>query len=145
MQRNRLPRGSNHASYQLHRRQVLAQVLLPVILGALLLVGAVILIASAAFRGPADVGRWAAISTIWLVIPVMFLGVLVLAVLCAVIYLMAKFTGLIPPYSFQAQRIAYRVQAGVGRGTEMIQRPVLALRELGAFLKNRLQRVRERM
>jgi hypothetical protein len=145
VQRNSSPRRPNHQSYEVHRRQVWTHVLLPVFLGALLLVGAVILIAEATFRGQGDAARWGAISTIWLVIPVMAMGAFVLAVLCGLIYVLAKITGFIPTYSYQAQRITHRVQAGIKRGTEMMQSPGLAVREVGAFLKNRLQRARERM
>lgn len=145
MKRNYLPQGQSHPSYDLHRRQVWTRILLPVI-GAALGLSAVIIMASlATFQGSGDVSRWAAISTIWLVIPVMVAGVVLLVVLGAMIYLLGRAGGLIPPYSYQAQRIVFRVAAGARRGAEMVRRPALAAREIGELVRNRLQKARERM
>jgi hypothetical protein len=60
------------------------------------------------------------------------------------IYLMARVTTLIPPYSYQAQRIVYRFEAGVKRGAEMVRKPVLALQELAALVKAYIVKFQER-
>ena len=53
--------------------------LLQIVLAALLFVGMVVLVNVAAFGGSGDVGRWAAISTIWIAIPVCTMGFVFLA------------------------------------------------------------------
>jgi len=137
-------RPKDHPSYRLHRRQVWAQILLPVLLAALLFAAAVAGISLATFRDNGDVGRWAAISTIWLVVPVMVVGILFFAVLSALIYLISRLIGLIPPYSYQAQRIVYRVDGGVRRFAELARRPVQAAQELARLARAYLQQRQER-
>ena len=73
------PRRPQHPSYRLHRKQAAWQIILPIVLAGLILIGATSLILVGTFRDNGDVGRWAAISTIWLTIPVMIGGLVVLA------------------------------------------------------------------
>ncbi len=68
-----------HYSYIKHRKQRLTQVILPVVLSALLFIGMIVLISLATFNSGGDVGRWAAISTIWIVIPIMLAGLTLFA------------------------------------------------------------------
>jgi hypothetical protein len=140
-----LPRGIDHLSYKAHRRQVGSQILLPVLIGVVVFVAGPIIAWLAAFGGAGDVGRWAEISTMWLLIPVMIGGAIQLAALVALIYGIGRVIGWIPQYSYRAQRIAARIQQGTRRGTEMIRRPVLAVRELGTLAKAGLLRLRERV
>ena len=115
----------DHPSYQLHRKQMWTQILLPILLAVLVFIAVIVLTSVATFRNNGDVGRWAAISTIWLVLPVLIVGLLFLIILLAIIYLLARLISLIPPYSYQAQRFVYQIEGYVKRGTEMIVKPVL--------------------
>jgi len=117
--------SQDHPSYQLHRKQMWVQILLPILLTVILLVAITVLTSIATFRDNGDVTRWAAISTIWLVIPVMFAGLILLAILFAIIFLFVQVLGVIPPYSYQAQRYVYRIEGYVRRGTEMLVKPAL--------------------
>ena len=65
-----------HESYLKHRKQILWQIILPVALTSLLIVALIVLINIATFNQGGDVARWAAISTIWIVIPIM-IGMLI--------------------------------------------------------------------
>ncbi|HUH97473.1 MAG TPA: hypothetical protein VLZ89_08960 [Anaerolineales bacterium] len=121
----KLPFPQDHPSYQLHRRQVWTQILLPILLTVLVFLAVTVITGLATFRDHGQVARWAAISTIWLVIPVMLAGLILLVLLAALIYLLARLIGLIPPYSYRAQRFVYRIEGHVKRGTAMLVRPVL--------------------
>jgi len=125
MMKSKLPLPQDHPSYQLHRRQVWTQILLPILLTVLVFIAVIAITSIATFRDNGDVARWAAISTIWLVLPVMIAGLIVLIILLAIIYLLVRLIGVIPPYSYQAQRFVYRIEGYVKRGTEMIIKPVL--------------------
>ena len=135
-----LRRFEDHPSYQSHRKQLWTQILLPVLFAVLIFIAVIVLTSLATFRDKGDVSRWAAISTIWLVMPVMVAGLIFLILLMVMIYLLARVTTLIPPYAYQAQRIVYRIEGGVKRIAEMIRRPVLALQEFVGLVKARLQR-----
>ncbi len=122
-----------HYSYQQHRKQRVTQVILPVMISALLMIAMIALVSLATFRSGGDVGRWAAISTIWIVIPIMIAGLIFLAILIGLIYLMARVLGALPRYTGIAQDYVYKVRAYVLRAADMAVKPILAL---GGFIEN---------
>jgi hypothetical protein len=138
-------RAQGHASYRLHRRQRWTQILLPVILAVVLFVVLALLAIRAAVGANGDVSRWAAISTIWLVLPIMVLTLIALAALLAGIFLITRLTGMLPTYTRRAQRIFYRVESGARGAAEMTRRPVLFVKGLGSLIKSGIHRARERM
>jgi hypothetical protein len=99
----------------------------------------------ATFGGNGDVSRWAAISTIWLVLPAMVLAFIALAALFAGVYLLTRLTGMLPPYTRRAQRIFFRVEGGTRRAAEMTRKPVLFVKGLGSLIRTGIRRARERM
>jgi uncharacterized membrane protein len=134
-----LPFSQDHPSYQLHRRQMWTQILLPILLTVVVFIAIIVVTSIATFRDNEDVGRWAAISTIWLVLPLMIAGLIVLAILLGIIYLLARLIGLIPPYSNQAQRFVYRIEGYVKSGTEMIVKPILFV----DIIKSQIKKIME--
>ncbi len=135
-----LPRYRTHPSYYKHRQQLWTQILLPLILAAAVILAGMVLAGLATFRDQVDPGRWAAVSTIWLVLPMMVIGLLLLIVLSGLIYLLALLMHLIPPYSFQAQRFMYRIEAGTIRAADMVFRPALFLELIGRRIRKLLGR-----
>ncbi|MBI3153749.1 MAG: hypothetical protein HYZ21_16585 [Chloroflexi bacterium] len=116
-----------HYSYQLHRKQRTTQIILPMILSALLFVGMIVWISLATFRQDGDVGRWAAISTIWIVIPIMIAGLIVLAILIGLIYLLARALGGLPYYTGIAQDYVYKARGYIVRAADMAASPIIKL------------------
>jgi hypothetical protein len=121
-----LPRPE-HYSYLQHRRQRTTQIILPVVISAVLMAGLIVLISLVTFRSGGDVGRWAAISTIWIIIPTLLAGLITLAVLIGLIYLMAQALSALPRYSGLAQDYIYLVKAYIIRGANMAVEPVIAV------------------
>jgi len=126
MEKAQLP-TPEHASFQQHRREMWRQILLPVIFAGLAILAVVVLIVIATFRQGGDVARWSAISTIWIVIPVIVVSLIFLIIFLALIYGMARLLKLIPPYSGEAQRFVWRAQGYVQRGADAVTRPILGL------------------
>ncbi len=116
------------------------QILLPILLTVLVFIAVIVITSIATFRDNGDVERWAAISTIWLVIPVMIAGLILLAILLAIIYLLARLIGIIPPYSDQAQRFVFQIEGYVKRSTEMIVRPALFVDLIKLQIKKYMER-----
>ncbi len=116
-----------HYSYQLHRKQRNTQIILPIILSIVVLVGLIVLISFATFKQGGDVGRWAAISTIWIVIPILLAGLITLLVLIGLIYLMARALQGLPYYTGIAQDYVYKARGYIIRGADMAVKPILAL------------------
>ena len=135
-----MPFSQDHPSYQLHRKQMWTQILLPILLTVLVFIAVIVITSIATFRDNGDVERWAAISTIWLVIPVMIAGLILLAILLAIIYLLARLIGIIPPYSDQAQRFVFQIEGYVKRSTEMIVRPALFVDLIKLQIKKYMER-----
>lgn len=119
------------------------QILLPLLVAVLVFAGVIILTSLATFRGNGDVARWAAISTIWLVLPVLVIGLLLLALLIVMIVLVSRLKLVVPPYTYQGQRIMYRFEGSVRRGAAMIRKPVLGIKELIRMLRIYLERTQE--
>ncbi|HMU93247.1 MAG TPA: hypothetical protein PKE35_04635 [Anaerolineales bacterium] len=124
-----------HYSYLVHRKQRNTQVILPVVLSALLMIGMIVLISFATFKSGGDVGRWAAISTIWIIIPLLITGLIVLALLIGGIYLMARALSGLPYYTGIAQDYVHKARGYITRGADMAAKPILAINDLVENLK----------
>ena len=139
---NATHRRPQHPSYRRHRRQVAWQIVLPIVLAGVLLIVAAYLISAATFQGSGDVARWAAISTIWLTLPVMFAALVLLALLIGLAYLLGRAADFIPPYSLQAQIFTSKMVAAAHRAEQIGYRPTLIFGEIGKLIKNALRKIR---
>lgn len=127
--------SKNHASYKNHQRQFWIQIFLPMILAILLIIAVAVAAGWAAFGGNGDSPRWAAISTIWLVIPVMVFSLIFLIILIGLVYLLARTLKISPPYTAKAQYYVNRATSVVKRFSDMATKPVLFLEGTKASLK----------
>ena len=135
MEKARLPSPAEHPSFQKHRRELWTQILAPVLIAALVLLAVVVLTTVATFRAEGDVGRWSAISTIWIVIPILFVGLIFIIIFLAMIYGMARLLKFIPPYTGYAQKIVWRAQGAIQRGSDAVAKPILGLDGIAASIK----------
>ena len=125
----------SHPSYKNHRRQFWIQIFLPMLLAILLIISVAVLTGTTAFGEGGDILRWAAISTIWLVFPVMIFGLIFLAILAGFIYLLARALKFMPPYSSKAQYYVNRAASEIKRFSDVAAKPVLFLEGITASLK----------
>ena len=116
-----------HESYKRHRKELMWQIILPVALTSLLLIALIVLISVATFRNNGDVDRWAAVSTIWIVIPIMIGLLIFTALLGGLVYLMMRLLNITPTYTGLAQDYVYIAQGYIKRAAEAIVQPVLQL------------------
>jgi hypothetical protein len=123
----RLKTAPAHYSYLKHRKQVMQKIILPVVLSALVLVGIVVWVSYATFYQGGDVGRWAAISTIWVIIPMLLGGLVVLAILLGLIYGMNRLLNALPYYTGIAQDYIFIARGYIIRGADMLVKPIVAL------------------
>lgn len=124
-----------HESYLRHRKQLTWQIILPIVLTSILLVALIVLINIATFRDNGDVARWAAISTIWIVIPIMIGMFIFLALLGGIIYLMWKLLGITPRYTGLAQDYAYKVAGIVKRALDAMVKQIIELQGVMASIR----------
>lgn len=127
----------NHPSYIKHRRDVTRQILLPILLATLVGLGFAALAIYGAVGSHAGVSLWADISLIWLIIPMMFLALVILALVGGMVYGLAKLLGAAPRYTGLAQHYALWLNAEIVLWAEKIVQPVLSLKAwLGIFSKS---------
>ncbi len=124
-----------HESYKKHRRELAWQIILPLALASLLIVALIVLINVATFNEGGDVGRWAAISTIWIIIPLMVIGLVLLVVLAALVYGMKRLLDITPMYTGLAQDYVHKAAGYIRRAADMAVRPVLFLDGIGASVR----------
>lgn len=129
-----------HASYQRHRRQLISQILLPMVVAALLFVAMIVLINVATFRSNGDVARWAAISTIWIVIPIMILSLIFLVVLVGLVYLMKRLLNITPVYTGMAQDFVHKLMIRIRLLADKLVKPVIFWDSVGASINRLLGR-----
>jgi len=113
------------------------------ILAVLFIIAVAVITGVAAFGANDRSPIWAAISTIWLVIPVMFFGLISLVVLAGLVYLLARTLQVLPPYTSKAQYYVDRGASEVKRFSDMAAKPVLFLEEIKASLKAILDGIRK--
>jgi hypothetical protein len=131
-----------HKSYLKHRKQVVWQVILPVVVASLLIVALIVLINVATFHQGGDVARWAAISTMWIAIPIMFGLLIFLALMVGLVYLMKKLLGITPTYTGMAQDYAYIAESYIKRATEALVKPVLQLNGILASINAFFEKIK---
>ena len=111
------------------------KILVPMLVATAVIAAVAVLTGIATFRDNGEVERWAAISTIWIVLPVMAAGVVFLILFLGLVYGMAQLLKLIPPYSGYAQKFIWRVEGYVRRGTDEVVKPIFVTDGIIATLK----------
>jgi energy-coupling factor transporter transmembrane protein EcfT len=124
-----------HESYTRHRRQRTTQIILPVVLAALLFIGLVVLVNIATFGYNGDVGRWAAISTMWISIPVCLMGFVFLILLGGMIYLLGRLLGVAPQYTGKAQDFVHKLSIRIRLIADKVVKPIISANGFGASIK----------
>lgn len=129
-----------HESYRRHRKQRTTQILLPIILVTILFLASVVLVNIATFANNGDVGRWAAISTMWIAIPVCLMGFVFLLLLGGLVYGMGRLLGIAPRYTNKAQNFVHKLAIRIRRVVDMTVKPIFAVNGFGATIKALLGR-----
>ena len=131
-----------HESYRNHRKQMMWQIILPITVTVILCIALIVLINVAAFRDGGDVARWAAVSTIWIVIPIMVGLVIVLALLGGLVYLMYKLLDITPTYTGLAQDNVHKAAAYIKRGADAVVKPIIGLNGILASINAFFERMK---
>lgn len=88
-----------YESYFTHRKQMIRQIVLPVMVTVILVIALIFLVNVATFTYGGDVARWAAISTMWIMAALMIGLLLFLLLVGRLIYLLAKLLNRKPRYA----------------------------------------------
>jgi heme/copper-type cytochrome/quinol oxidase subunit 2 len=124
-----------HESYLKHRKQRTLHIILPVMLTAVIVIIFFLFLTVTAFRGNGDVTTWAEVSTVWILVPIMFAIVILFALTVGLIYLLAKLLNVAPYYTGLAQDHVHRAASYARRGTEAAVKPVFFVADIETRIK----------
>src|SRR5271157_762872 len=127
-----LPRMES-PSLRAHRRQRTWQILVPLVGMTVLIIAAAVL---AVRGGTPQTGTWAAISTIWILAPLLGFALLIIVLLGSMIYGFYRLFVVLPRYTLRAQELVSRVETGTRRAADGIARPFIWIRQVGAALES---------
>lgn len=122
----------NPATHEAHRREVLWQITVPfVILTLVFLAFAVLTV----LGDTGDQSRWADISLIWLIIPVLFASLILLVLLGALVFAVLWLIGALPPFALTLQDIFSTIHAKVRQASDAAVEPVLKVEAWKASIR----------
>ncbi|MGB9672538.1 MAG: hypothetical protein ACPL3P_00215 [Anaerolineales bacterium] len=116
---------------QKHRREAFWQIIFPIILGAVLLV----ILAVFSARAPiAQTTTAAEVATIWLIIPMMIVGLISIVITIVLIILLLKLMRSIPPYAQLLQRNITYITKRINKFADLLVEPILRVHSALAVL-----------
>lgn len=116
------PPSRDLATSQAHRRQTWIQILLPMIVGAIVILVLAVLVALG--TNP-DVTRWMSISVIFLILPTVLIGLIVLALFGLGIYLTALLLRKTPLYTRLVQIYIDRLNEAIKNISDKAAQPIV--------------------
>ncbi len=115
-----------------HRREVAWQITLPLVLGFLLVAG---LAVALGLLGVGDTSRWADISVMWMLLPLLVLALIPLALLIALIYGLVRLLAVLPGWAFQAQKAIAQAAQFVRQVADRLTEPFMRVESTQAALR----------
>ena len=132
----------NPLTHKRHQKEMLWQVTVPMVIGSIILLAPAVLAAGTAFGiVPDDTRRWADISMIWLILPVMLATLLSLVFLAGSIYAVMRLILLFPKYSYQALGWLLLLGLNLQRLNDRLVEPFLRGQMLSASMKTLGRRI----
>ncbi len=85
-----------------------------------------------AAQGSSQIERWGHISAIWVIIPVLISGIVILAIVGGSAYGMSKLLGKMPEWLLKAQLFMVHLALTVRRAADAATKPIMASNTLSA-------------
>ena len=115
----------NRISYVKHRQDVTRQIILPVAFIAFMILVLAALIFFSTFFAAGDVGKWASVAIIWMITPLMFLLLVILAAAVGVVALLTRVLQISPRYTGLIQAYVLLFNEQIILWTNRISEPIL--------------------
>lgn len=116
----------NPITYAKHRREVFWQITIPLILGAIVLIGLAVWLSLVSFGDQVLAGKWASVSLIWLIIPAMVVTLVIAVILAGLVYLVMKIIQAFPAITFKVEEFMLMVRTRARQITDTAVKPVTA-------------------
>ena len=122
----------NPVTYERHRKEVMWQILVPVVIGVVIVLALAI---SATTGTDAQVSKGADVSVIWLIIPLFIVALIFLVLLVAMIYAVMSLLGILPGYARLVQDYFDAIRVQVGIVSDKAVEPILRMESIKASLR----------
>lgn len=122
----------NPMTHAEHRREVFWQITLPLVIGILLLLAALAAIIFSVIQPVTDVGRWADVSLMWLILPSLFFALIILVIMIGLVYAVSQLLRIIPRYARIIQLYFEQGKGKVSQLTNLIVEPILRINSVWA-------------
>jgi len=122
----------NPVTHAAHRREVFWQITFPFLIALIILLGLVAGVIFAGYTNAGDVSRWADVSIMWLLLPVLVIAIILFLILSGVVYLITKLLAVLPGYARLVQDFFVLVQVRVKSISDKLVEPILKLHSFKA-------------
>lgn len=117
---------------QEHRRQMVWKVWVPLAASIVIVLALMVLtILGAVNRSPA-IDKWGAISAIYVIIPVLIVGLLILGLIGGMIFLLSRLLKNMPRWAVTLHMIFIRIALLTRRAADAVVKPVVSVNKAGA-------------
>ena len=137
---NSSPAERNPVTQAIHRRQVLLQIRLPLAILAVIFVALIVVVS---LSGEGYQSRWADISSIWCLCPVLIVLLLCVGMLGGLSFGMFRLQRALPSKMFSLHKIGLKVRDGVQKVTDKMAEPVLKVHSAQAGRKAMWKGIRD--
>ena len=133
----------NPKTYAEHKRESFWQITLPLVIGILIILAAVGAIIFSVTQPVTDVGRWADVSLMWLIVPALFFALLLLILLAGLIYAISFLLRLVPRYALIIQLYFEQARSKISQLMNKSTEPILRINSLWAAIRFATERGRK--
>jgi hypothetical protein len=136
MNATRPPRSPTIPPNPAHNRQTIWQIWMPLV-AAFLLIVFIAVLATGETMGSAEMGgKFASISIIWLILPVMGAGMFLLILIAGSIYLVVKIFQYLPFYSLRLRLFIYKATILIRNLADRSLEPIITLKQWNTALRS---------
>jgi hypothetical protein len=134
----------NPETHKKYRQEAFWQITFPVLLGVIALLAVSGVMIWAGLSGSGNLSKWADVSLIWLILPVLVVFLLFLAVLGALVYAVILLLQVLPRYTYKAHQAFEAASGLVKRGSDAATEPVMRAASTAAGLRTLLRSLSRR-
>ena len=119
-----------------HRKQTFWQIVFPLALGVLIVLAlAVLVILAPSHGGNTSVAYWSHLATVWLILPALLIGLILLILTGGFVYLLNRLLNIVPVYALKAQQAMVWLSRMVRYRADQSVQPVLSVQSWWASVR----------
>jgi lysylphosphatidylglycerol synthetase-like protein (DUF2156 family) len=125
----------------IHRKQTFWQIWLPLMLSIAAILFLAGLAVVATMNNNQTATEWAHLSAIYMIIPVLIISFIILVVLCAIAYGLARLLDILPVYTRITQSIFRKMSLSIHKWSDKASQPVLTFKSWWAGIESALKHI----